>query len=419
MDSFSGLGTRRLLGFRWEAGVTAQVHERLIFNGEETSMACCPPLPFGHARVVASNPGETAPDKHDYIFFSTACWRHYIGTWEIKDSRFFLAKIHGVYKLLGQEPLLADWFTGLLRVPRGKMLGYVHCDFLSVYEEEVRVKIENGVVVGSRVIDNRPRSGPAAKHYEQGQTWRRKGEHEKAIAAFTQAVRLDLDYADAYYLRGLAYEAIADYDRSLADLKNVIQLEPGTIQGRLWDVSGEGIDLDISRVCGSRGLASFQRGDYEAAIPDFDESIRLDRYDTKVDIRLARGRANFVLGRFKEAIDDLRAVALTNPEDEQLRFDIYYRWAHCCRRIASHTQAILNAAVAIRLDPTSPEAHFVRGSAYLDKGEPNRAIMDFTEAIRLHPEWVDSYVERAKAYQALGDEIRAAEDVIKAQQLRS
>jgi tetratricopeptide (TPR) repeat protein len=412
--------------------MTAQVHEWLILDGEDTSMACCPPLPEKHPRIVLADPRELARDEDivppgcaafssfDHsIFFSTGCWRGYIGTWEIKHGRFFLVGIRGARKLLGKEPIFADWFTGVLSVPRGKLLHYVHAEFFSVYEEEARVKIENGAVVSSRVIDNRPHSGPAAKHYEQGQTWRLKGEHEKAIAAFSEAVRLHPDYADAYYLRGLAYEAIADYDRSLADLKNVIQLEPGTIQGRLWDASGKGIDLDVSRVCGCRGLASLQRGDYEAAIADFDESIRLDPHDTKVDVRLARGRAYCVLGRFKEAIDDLRAVALTNPEDERVRFGIYYRWANCCRRIGSHTQAILNAGVAIRLDPNSPEAYFVRGSAYLDKGEPDKAIIDFTEAIRLHPEWADTYVERAKAYQALGDEIRAAEDVIKAEQLRS
>ena len=31
--------------------MTAQMHENLIFNGETMSMAFCPPLPHGHARV--------------------------------------------------------------------------------------------------------------------------------------------------------------------------------------------------------------------------------------------------------------------------------------------------------------------------------------------------------------------------------
>jgi len=400
----------RLLGFGWDDHMTAQVHERLIFDGEDASMACCPPLPGGHARIVHSDPAEVAGDDA-LILFSTGCWRRYIGTWEIKGGRFFLVGIRGVYKLLGEEPLLADWFTGILKVPRGNVLHYVHGNFLSVYEEEIHVQIENGVMVDSRVIDNRPHLGPAAEHYQQGQAWRLKGEYEKAIAAFSEAVRLHPPYPDAYYLRGLAYEAIADYDRSLADLKKVVQLQPGVVQGRSWEIASKDIDYDIARVCCRRGTASFQKGEFGAALADFNESIELD---PQPDFRLARGRAYYALRRFKEAIDDLMAIAVTNPEDKLLRFDIYYRLATCHREIGAYKLAILNAGIAIRLDPNSTEAYYVRGGAYLGMGEHDKAIADLTEAIRLRSGWTDAYVDRAKAYRAIGDETRATEDTAKA-----
>jgi len=133
--------------------MTAQCHERLIIDGEETSMAFCPPLPEGHPRVVEV-PRERAGGTSPYLF-STACWRNYVGTWEIRDGRFYLVGIEGVYKLIGDEPLLADWFTGVLRVPRGEMLQYVHMGFGSVFEEELHIKIEEGIVTRSRVISNR------------------------------------------------------------------------------------------------------------------------------------------------------------------------------------------------------------------------------------------------------------------------
>ena len=184
--------------------MTAQMHERLIFNGEDTSMACCPDLPYKHPRIVRTDPAEQARDgdlKSD--IFSTCCYRGYVGTWEVEDGRFFLVGIRGIYKLVGNEPLFADWFTGVLRIPRGEGLKYVHGDFLSVYEEEVRVRIERGVVVETRVTDNRPLSGPASSHYNQGWAWLLTRDHEKAIAAFSKAVQLRPDYADAYYARGL------------------------------------------------------------------------------------------------------------------------------------------------------------------------------------------------------------------------
>jgi hypothetical protein len=133
--------------------MTAQIHERLIFEGEETSMAFCPPLPQGHPRIIPIDPADTPADERD--LFSTACWRRYEGTWEIKDGRFYLVALRGRYRLAGPEPLPADWFTGTLRIPKGEVLLYVHMGFGSVYEQETHVKIEAGVVIACRVIDNR------------------------------------------------------------------------------------------------------------------------------------------------------------------------------------------------------------------------------------------------------------------------
>lgn len=133
--------------------MTAQVHEKLIYKGEETSMAFCPPLPGDDPRIKKLNDEEI--EASDSVIFSTACWREYIGTWEIKDGKFYLVDIIGRYKIVGNSPILADWFSGVIRIPRGEMLHYVHMGFGSVYEEELHVKIEKGVIVKVKTIDNR------------------------------------------------------------------------------------------------------------------------------------------------------------------------------------------------------------------------------------------------------------------------
>jgi hypothetical protein len=136
------------------AKMTAQVHERLILEGEETSMAFCPPLPENHARIRELDSAELERASLPGILTSTACWRGYVGTWEIKGGWFYLVDIVGRYRLDGSGPILADWFTGVIRIPRGERLHYVHMGFGSVYEEELHVKIEKGEVVRSRVFDN-------------------------------------------------------------------------------------------------------------------------------------------------------------------------------------------------------------------------------------------------------------------------
>lgn len=132
--------------------MTAQMRERLILEGAETWMALCPPLPEGHPRISVDDHDIEADD---FECFTTACWRSYQGTWEIKSGRLFLIGLRGRLRLRGEDPLPADWFSGVIRIPRGALLQHVHMGFGSVYEEEVHVKIEKGTVVKSRILDNR------------------------------------------------------------------------------------------------------------------------------------------------------------------------------------------------------------------------------------------------------------------------
>jgi hypothetical protein len=134
--------------------MTAQAHEKLILDGEETSMAFCPPLPESHPRVVDRTDEHMTP-QDSFLIGVTACWRGYVAKWELRNGRFYLLEIRGKYEVTGEEPLFADWFSGVLRIPRGQLLQYVHMGFASVYEEELHIKIERGMAVKSRVIDNR------------------------------------------------------------------------------------------------------------------------------------------------------------------------------------------------------------------------------------------------------------------------
>lgn len=146
--------------------MTAQIHEGLLYDGDNTSMAFCPPLPEGHPRIKRLS-DEEEMDKGVYgIIFSTACWRQYVGTWEIRDGRFYLVALTGRYVLVGKEPLFADWFSGTLRIPKGEVVEYVHMGFGSVFEQEIHVKVKHGIVTKTQTIDNRGR-----KHDKWQQGW--------------------------------------------------------------------------------------------------------------------------------------------------------------------------------------------------------------------------------------------------------
>ncbi len=55
-------------------------------------------------------------DKLPLIFFSTACYRNYVATWEIIDDKLYLVKFHGVYRLGDDEPDFVDWYSGTIKI---------------------------------------------------------------------------------------------------------------------------------------------------------------------------------------------------------------------------------------------------------------------------------------------------------------
>lgn len=147
--------------------MTSQVREKLILNGNEISMTFCPPLPDNPDLIEAMSREEAELSVKDIKYgrtvFSTACWRGYIGTWEIKDGNLYLNDIIGRYRMKTDTPIFADWFTGVLRVPEGEILEYIHMGYATVFEKELHIKIEKGKVVEEHEIDNRNKEIDADK----------------------------------------------------------------------------------------------------------------------------------------------------------------------------------------------------------------------------------------------------------------
>jgi tetratricopeptide (TPR) repeat protein len=73
-------------------------------------------------------------------------------------------------------------------------------------------------------------------------------------------------------------------------------------------------------------------------------------------------------------------------------------------------RAIADADEAIRLDPKYAIAYRNRADAYLLRDDNDRAIVDYSEAIRLDPKIAGAYVKRASAYLQKGGYDRAIAD---------
>jgi hypothetical protein len=133
--------------------MTVQVGDEVIYEGKEPLLMCnWPFLPKDHPCIKERTDQEIEEAGMSGIDEISSNWRGYIGTWEVNDGRLFLIKLDGCYKLDSDKPLFADWFTGFLGIPKGEI---IHWGYNAIFEQELYVKIENGIVTDTKVIDNR------------------------------------------------------------------------------------------------------------------------------------------------------------------------------------------------------------------------------------------------------------------------
>lgn len=66
----------------------------------------------------------------------------------------------------------------------------------------------------------------AKDYYNQGDACFKKGETDRAIAAFTRAIEKNPRFVNAYYYRGMAYHRKKDHNRAVADYTRAIEINP-------------------------------------------------------------------------------------------------------------------------------------------------------------------------------------------------
>ncbi|GHU52814.1 hypothetical protein FACS1894200_13340 [Spirochaetia bacterium] len=75
----------------------------------------------------------------------------------------------------------------------------------------------------------------AFAYNNRGIAYKNKGEYDRAIADYTQAITLDPNYAVAYAGRGIIYDDYkGDYQRAIADYTQALKLDPNNANVKQW-----------------------------------------------------------------------------------------------------------------------------------------------------------------------------------------
>jgi lipoprotein NlpI len=158
-----------------------------------------------------------------------------------------------------------------------------------------------------------------------------------AIADYTQAIKIDPNFAVAYSNRGLARAGKGDHGGAVADFNKAIEVNPQSpyayyVRGHARKVYYDHLDEAIAdfnkaieiNPCYAlayyqRGLARYTKGDYDGAVADATKAIDCDRPAwfsiEPADVYALRGSAKLQQGKDAEAQHDF---------DSAIKFDS--RW---------------------------------------------------------------------------------------------
>jgi len=145
------------------AFATAQYPDKIILDGKEYSL---------HSNPLESY-FEINPEKRPKGgVMSTALWRGYVATFEIRDSQLFVKDIQIQYwdttdkkshdtkwksvmteVFPDQKKSKVDWLSGLLVLPFGELVNYVHMGYGSTYENYYLLEIDKGNYIQSKQFD--------------------------------------------------------------------------------------------------------------------------------------------------------------------------------------------------------------------------------------------------------------------------
>ena len=144
-------------------------------------------------------------------------------------------------------------------------------------------------------LGQEPREKLATAFDNRGVAYRRKGEYDRALQDYEQAIQLNPSNATAYNNRGIIYRINGEYARAIADYDEAIWLKNGDFPAAYYN----------------RALAYADKGEYELSLKDFDVVMRFNPRNALA--LYARGLTLLKKGDTEAGKNDISAAKAINP----------------------------------------------------------------------------------------------------------
>jgi tetratricopeptide (TPR) repeat protein len=203
--------------------------------------------------------------------------------------------------------------------------------------------------------------------------------------------------ANAYYFRGSARFGKSDFDGAIADYGQALRLDPS--------------DADYLN---SRAAAYEAKKDVDRALADYNEAIKAS--PNSIYAYNNRGAVYQRKGDFARAAADYGEVTKLQPNNTEA-------WnARCWVRAISPgqtQQALSDCTTALKIKPDAADVLDTRGFVYLKLGQTDNAIKDYDAALKLDQKLAASLYGRGIAKTRKGDRDGGNADIAAAKAIKS
>jgi len=207
------------------------------------------------------------------------------------------------------------------------------------YDYDINKEYDNAIEAYTKAIQLDPNYAEA--HYNRGLSYSSKGQYDKAVEDYSRAIIINPNYTDAYYRRGRTYYSKVQYDKAIDDFNKVISIDPNYHDPMYIGIYLNRYNQGNSAIYYWCGMAYYHEGQYDQAINNFDKAISI-------------GSTDAVLYNTRGMMYDLKGL---------------------------HDKAIEDYSKSITLDPKHADAYYYnRGNASLKLGNIKKAISDFQKA---------------------------------------
>lgn len=209
----------------------------------------------------------------------------------------------------------------------------------------------------------------------QGSMRMLKKDYPGAIAAFSEAIKLNPKDTDAYNERGMTRVNSGDLKGALADYNKSISLQPSDAYAYM-----------------GRSFTHLKLQDKISAIADVNQAINIAPNYALPHLILGVIHYNFG--------DTPKAVTTFKKASKLLAAQGNQSHAHASQALAFQVSRNYPAAInfytkAIEANPKDAEMYSLRGDAYSGNGNYQKALADQTQAIRINPNYASAYTSRA------------------------